>query len=129
MSWTDDEVELQLGVVCAYSSQKDYESLEWESVKSKYEDIRKDFVTLYEQQDGLPYDVSLFAQNKGHTARQFHNHINESVIVITRGLNTNRCVSLSVDVVRSIFSGLLDWYECHLLLPYTRGIHDKHEIG
>ena len=41
LSWTDDEVELLLGVVRAYSSQKDYEGLEWESVKSKYEDIRK----------------------------------------------------------------------------------------
>ena len=54
LSWTDDEVELLLGVVRAYSSQKDYEGLEWESVKSKYEDIRKDFVTLYQQQDELP---------------------------------------------------------------------------
>ena len=34
LSWTDDEVELLLGVVRAYSSQKDYEGLEWESVKS-----------------------------------------------------------------------------------------------
>ena len=36
-----------LVVVRAYSSQKDYEGLEWESVKSKYEDIRKELVTLY----------------------------------------------------------------------------------
>ena len=34
LSWTDDEVELLLAVVRAYSSQKDYEGLEWESVKS-----------------------------------------------------------------------------------------------
>ena len=33
LNWTDDEVELLLGVVRAYSSQKDYEGLEWESVK------------------------------------------------------------------------------------------------
>ena len=52
------EVELLLGVVRAYSSQKNYEGLEWESVKSKYEDIRKDFVTLYEQQDSATGDVS-----------------------------------------------------------------------
>ena len=30
LSWTDDKVELLLGVVRAYSSQKDYEGLEWE---------------------------------------------------------------------------------------------------
>ena len=47
LGWTDDEVELLLVVVRAYSSQKDYEDLEWESVKSKYEDIRKELVTLY----------------------------------------------------------------------------------
>ena len=47
LGWTDDEVELLLVVVRAYSSQKDYEGLEWESVKSKYEDIRKELVTLY----------------------------------------------------------------------------------
>ena len=38
--------------------------LEWESVKSKYEDIRKDFVTLYEQQDGLPYNHSLLTRER-----------------------------------------------------------------
>lgn len=48
LSWTDDEVELLVGAVRAYSSQKDYEGLEWESIKNKYEDIRKDFATLYE---------------------------------------------------------------------------------
>ena len=64
LSWTDDEVELLLGVVRAYSSQKDYEGLEWDSVKSKYEDNRKDFVTLYEQQDGLPHDLSLFTRER-----------------------------------------------------------------
>ena len=39
VSWTDDEVELLL--VRSYSSQKDYEELEWEIVKSKYEDISR----------------------------------------------------------------------------------------
>lgn len=32
VSWTDDEVELLLGGVRSYSSQKDYEELEWESI-------------------------------------------------------------------------------------------------
>lgn len=47
LSWSDIEVELLLGVVRLYSSQKDYDGIEWESVKSKYEDIRKEFVTIY----------------------------------------------------------------------------------
>ena len=32
-SWTDDEVKLLLVVVRAYSSQKDYEGLEWKGQK------------------------------------------------------------------------------------------------
>ena len=64
LTWTDDEVELLLAFVRAYSSQKDYEGLEWESVKSKYEDIRKDFVTLYEQRDGLLHNLSLFTRER-----------------------------------------------------------------
>ena len=33
LSWRDNEVKLLLVVVRAYSSQKDYEGLEWESQK------------------------------------------------------------------------------------------------
>ena len=49
------------------SSQKDYERLEWESVKSKYDDIGKDFEELYRQGDGkrlLPHDVALFTPGR-----------------------------------------------------------------
>ena len=46
VSWTDDEVELLLGVVRSYSSQKDYQGLEWESVISKYEDIRRKSIRI-----------------------------------------------------------------------------------
>ena len=46
VSWTDDEVELLLGAARLYSFQKDYEGLEWESVKSKYEDIRRKSIQI-----------------------------------------------------------------------------------
>ena len=58
------KVELLLEVVRAYFFQKDYEGLQWESIKSKYEDIRNEFVTMYEQRDGLPHDVSLFTRER-----------------------------------------------------------------
>ena len=96
-----------------------------------------------EQQDGLPHSLSLFTRERiaskikdimkkykkavlkysciMQTARPFHNHINESVIVVTSGLNINRCVSLSVDVVRRIFSGLLDWYVSAIYCSHTLG--------
>ena len=66
VSWTNDEVEL----VPSNSSEKDYERLEWESVKSKYHDIRKDFEELYRQGDGersLPHDVALFTRERIET--------------------------------------------------------------
>ena len=46
VNWTDDEVELLLGVVCSYSFQKDYDELEWESAKRKYEDIRRKSIRI-----------------------------------------------------------------------------------
>ena len=51
LNWTDNEVELLLGVVRSYSSQKDFEGLEWKSVRSKYEDIRSEFVRLYDERN------------------------------------------------------------------------------
>ena len=52
VDWTDDEVELPLGVVRSYSFQKDQEGLEWEIVKNQYEDIRKEFISLDGQERG-----------------------------------------------------------------------------
>ena len=46
VSWTDDEVELLLRVVRSDSSEQDDEGLEWESAKSKYEDIRRKSVGI-----------------------------------------------------------------------------------
>ena len=53
VSWTDDEVELLLGVVRSYSLQKDYKGLEWESViqvrayqAEKYSDSLEELFTL-----------------------------------------------------------------------------------
>ena len=45
----DDDAELLLVAVRAYSSQKDYEGLEC-------------FFILYEQQDGFPHNLSLFTR-------------------------------------------------------------------
>ena len=67
LNWTDNEVELLLGVVRSYSSQKDLDGLEWESVKSKYEDIRSEFVRLYDKkndQEDFPHSTSLFSHER-----------------------------------------------------------------
>ena len=41
--WTDDEAELLLNVAIEYKMKKAVECVEWESVKSKYSDIHKEF--------------------------------------------------------------------------------------
>ena len=67
LNWTDNEVELLLGVVWSYSSQKYFDGLEWESVKSKYEDIRSEFVGLYDErndQEDFPHSTSLFSRER-----------------------------------------------------------------
>ena len=41
MVWTDDEVQLLLETVILFKSKKSYEGIDWESVKEKYELIKK----------------------------------------------------------------------------------------
>ena len=41
--WTDDQVELLLTVTNEYKESKTYESVDWESVQSKYADILEQF--------------------------------------------------------------------------------------
>ena len=38
-SWTNDKIELSLGMVGNFKSDKQGEQIDWESVKTKYEDI------------------------------------------------------------------------------------------
>ena len=50
-----------------YSSQKNFDVLEWQSVKSKYEDIRSEFVRLYDEkndQEDFPHSTSLFSRER-----------------------------------------------------------------
>lgn len=37
--WTDDECELLLSVALQYKVQKSSEGIDWESIKSKYDDV------------------------------------------------------------------------------------------
>ena len=69
LNWTDNEVELLLGVVRSYSSLKDFDGLEWESVKSKYEDIRSEFLfgcmtKGMTMQEDFPHSTSLFSRER-----------------------------------------------------------------
>ena len=46
-TWTDQEIELLLETVKAYSSQCSYEGKDWESIKSKYDKINEFFIERY----------------------------------------------------------------------------------
>ena len=62
--WSDDEIELLLGAVQAFASEKEFEGVEWESVKSKYEDIRKELVTLYDQKGLKEHATAIFTRER-----------------------------------------------------------------
>ena len=56
-SWTDDELELLLGVIQHYKSDKEGEGYDWESVKTKYPDIMDRFIDRYPKEtdpEGFP---------------------------------------------------------------------------
>ncbi len=58
--WTDDESELLLNVANEYKVVKAAESVDWESIKSKYEDITERFIA------GLP-DEPVFQRDYPHS--------------------------------------------------------------
>ena len=43
-TWTDDETELLLNLTLEYKTEKSTESIDWESIRSKYSDIHERFV-------------------------------------------------------------------------------------
>ena len=45
--WSDDEVELLLDVVYAFKCNKEADGYDWESIKSKYDNIRALFLERY----------------------------------------------------------------------------------
>ena len=45
--WSDDEVELLLKVTLEYKTSNAMENVDWESIRSKYDDIFKRFIEQY----------------------------------------------------------------------------------
>jgi hypothetical protein len=43
-TWTDDESELLLNLILQYKTEKSLDSIDWESIRSKYNDIHERFV-------------------------------------------------------------------------------------
>ena len=51
-TWTDEEINLLLHVVIAYKTGKAGEGVDWETVRSNYEDVTKMFLEKYRENDG-----------------------------------------------------------------------------
>ena len=50
-TWSDEEINLLLHVVIDYKAGKAGEGVDWESVRSKYEDVTKMFLEKYSDDD------------------------------------------------------------------------------
>ena len=46
-TWTDDEIALLLAVIYKYKNSKESEGFDWESVKTKYDEIRALLLARY----------------------------------------------------------------------------------
>ena len=46
-TWTDEEIELLLDVMMHYKSDKEGRGCDWQSVKTKYDDLRDIFIERY----------------------------------------------------------------------------------
>ena len=65
--WTDDETSLLLQVVMDFKAQKSSQGLDWEAVKSRYEDITERFIANYPKNEdsGLPCEAFPNKNNTG----------------------------------------------------------------
>ncbi len=50
-TWSDEEINLLLNVVIDYKARKAGEGVNWETVRSKYEDVTKIFLEKYPHND------------------------------------------------------------------------------
>ena len=104
LTWTDEEGELLLGVVRSYASQKDFDGIEWESVKNKYEDIRQQFIDVYKQSDGK-HDATLFTREKiASKIKDFRKKYKKAVDTGRRS-GGGRTVATFYDLCNDIWSG------------------------
>lgn len=64
--WTDDEIQLLLETVLDFKTEKSYESIDWESIKTKYEKIRENFVQNLPEtkSEEYPHDAALFTRDR-----------------------------------------------------------------
>ena len=92
-------------VICI---QKDFDGIEWESVKNKYEDIRQQFIDVYKQSDGK-HDATLFTREKiASKIKDLHKKYKKAVGAGRCGRSGGgRTVATFYDLCSEIWSGCL----------------------
>ncbi|XP_028414903.1 uncharacterized protein LOC114537992 [Dendronephthya gigantea] len=103
--WSDDEVEILLGVVQAYASGKEFGGVEWESVKSKYEDIRLAFVSFYDQKELKEHATNLFTRERIASKVKDLRKKYKKAVDSGRRSGGGRTVATFYDICNSIWSG------------------------
>ena len=68
--WTDDETELLLNVAIDYKTKKAAECTDWESVKSKYNDVHAGFLAAIPAAEALSTSLKDFPHDKGVITKQ-----------------------------------------------------------
>ena len=100
--WTDDEAELVLNVAIEYKTKKATESVDWESVDSKYSNIQKEFL------------AALPADNGEDSIKDFL-HSKEQ---ITKQVVTSKLKAVRVKCCHAVESGRRSGHERVVLLYY-----------
>ena len=64
--WTDDEIQLLLETVREFKAEKAYESIDWESIKTKYDKITENFLKNLprEKSTEYPHNPDQFSRDK-----------------------------------------------------------------
>ena len=92
-TWTDDETELLLNLTLEYKTEKSTESIDWESIRSKYSDIHERFVA----------HLSSFKEGEAATLNKEYTHRPEKIpkpIVTSKLKMVRQCYRKAVDLGR-----------------------------
>jgi hypothetical protein len=101
--WSDDEIELLLDVIQAFAAEKEFEGVE--SVKSKYNDIREEFVSLYAQKGLKQHDTAIFTRERIASKIKDLRKKYKKAVDSGRRSGGGRTVASFYDVCNSIWGG------------------------
>jgi len=105
--WTDDEIQLLLETVRDFKSEQAYESIDWESIKTKYEKITENFVKNLpkEKTSEYPHIPDQFTKDKISSKIKAVRGKYRKALDSGRKSGGGRVVSFFYDLCSEIWSG------------------------